>query len=150
MMKKITLVMVAMIFALGSYAQKIDTEKGSFMINAGMDVYRVPRAKFFEGNINPSLDFDYFFANNFAGTFGLNYNAGARATGIEPGLRFYPAGALFLRTRAHMPINLNAIDMSFGIGYDFMASDMLAVEVNIDRTVDTKVTSMRLGVAIFL
>ncbi len=56
MVKKITLGCIVALFTLGStFAQKIDKDKGSFMINAGLDFYRVPRAKFFQGHINPTL-----------------------------------------------------------------------------------------------
>ena len=148
-MKRILFAAIVICLAAGAKGQKLDLGQGTFMMNAGMDVYHVPRAKFFLGNVRPSLDLNYFAADKFALGLGFDYRADLKTAALEPGLRFYPAGAFFVRGRGYLPTSFQNIDASAGIGYDWALTDKWAIETNADYYFSGE-TVFRFAFALFL
>ena len=149
MLKKITIALTLVAgLLMTAEAQKIKKDQGNVQANFGFDVYRTPGSDF--GNIQPSLDLNYFAANNFAVGLGFNYSSGLKTAALEPGVRLYPFGGMFLRTRAFVPTKFNWIDVSAGLGYDWALSDKWAIETNADYYLRSKSTVLRMGIALFL
>lgn len=116
--------------------------KGSFLLSAGLDLYKTDNSGFAE-KTQTTIEGNYFFSPKFTGTLGAEFWS-SRRTFFVIGTRFYPVDPIFIKFRALIG---NDTDASLGMGYQRNLSGNFSLEGGMDYYFDPGELGIRVGLA---